>query len=233
MVIGAMGLNPFHVTLALSCVIGIVAILWLGRPGWLSGRNRGRLPIEPLIIDSPQSKIPLDAQQPLAYLGLKLHHMGFRPASGPVHIPALQRFTQQLLLVPFVHPEEHSLFIMGIETYFIQESQLMLHIITPLKGGKRVETTTLEALSNLIRPKEVDLRIVLDADTVEEIWSRHRLALNEYGRDERIEIDSKAWKDLVTSTYSAWLKAAVRSQRLALTSDGLNYRIRSGRGSIL
>ena len=107
----------------------------------------------------------------------------------------------------------------------------MLHIITPLSGGRRVETTTLEPLESLIRPTDVDVRVVLDAESVEEIWSRHRLALNNHERAERVSVDPDHWRDLASSAYEGWLQAAVRSQRLQL--DGEMYKVRGRPKSVI
>jgi hypothetical protein len=49
-------------------------------------------------------------------------------------------------LVPFVHLDDRCVFVMGIEAGWRSRSELMLHIVTPLDGERRVETTSLAAL---------------------------------------------------------------------------------------
>jgi hypothetical protein len=122
---------------------------------------------------------------------------------------------------------------MGIEAGLHPRTQLMLHIITPLSGGRRVETTTLEPLDGLMRPKDVDVRVVLDAESVEEIWSRHRLALNNHHRSDRIAVDPDQWRDLASAAYDGWVQAAVRSQRLQLEKNGEMYKVRGRPKSVI
>jgi hypothetical protein len=177
--------------------------------------------------DIPNSDIPSSAKQPLEFLTSKLGSLGFRPADLPVRVPALQSFGYRLLLVPFAHVEESTFFLMGIEQHLLPRSELMLHIITPLNGRRRVETTTLGALETLAHPPDtVGLRVVLDADSVEEIWSRHRLALSGHQRSERQTITPEEWRDHAAAAYDAWVQSAVRAQRLQLESNGQTYRVR-------
>ena len=152
--------------------------------------------------------------------------LGFRPSETAFRVPALERHKHQLLLIPFVHPHDQSLFLMGIDSRWSPRADLMLHILTPLTGDRRVETTTLGALQLIRPPVGVDLNVVLDADKVEEIWSRHRLALNRYERDARQPFGDD-WQELLRASYGSWVKAALRAQRLALTKDEAVYRLRA------
>jgi hypothetical protein len=123
---------------------------------------------------------------------------------------------------------------MGIEQHLLPRSELMLHMITPLTGKRRVETTTLGMLETLARPPDtVDFRVVLDADTVEEIWSRHRLALSTHQRSERQVITPLEWRDHAAAAYDAWVQSAVRAQRLQLESNGQTYRVRTRPKSVI
>src|SRR5207244_7049818 len=124
----------------------------------------------------------------------------------PVRVPALQGFGYRLLIVPFVHEEESTFFLMGIEQHLFPRTELMLHIITPLTEGRRVETTTLPALQNLAQPPRVEVRVVLDAESVDEIWSRHRLALQTHERGERAAIKAAEWRQYAAQTYAGWLQ---------------------------
>jgi hypothetical protein len=71
----------------------------------------------------------------------------------------------------------------------------------------------------------VSARVVLDAETVEQVWSRHRLALTEHERADRAPVDPAAWRRHAASAYEAWLQAGVRARRLTLATDGDGYRI--------
>lgn len=170
-------------------------------------------------------RIPRDARQPLSYLSERLGQQGFAAADQPVRVPELSGWGRQLLLVPFVHPGEHGLFVMGIESRLIGQSQIMLHIITPLGNGGRVETSTLRGLEDVVRPPGVDIRVVTDADSVEEIWSRHRLALTRHERSARASVEGASWQRHAAAAYDAWLIAAVRSNRLTLNRAGDAYQI--------
>jgi hypothetical protein len=215
-----------YVALAALAFVGIV--LLLARPsGLFSGGGRGRLPKHFVVKDIPSTDIPSGAKRPLDFLTKKLSSLGFRVADLPVRVPALQSFGYRLVLVPFVHESESTFFLMGIEQHLLPKTELMLHIITPLTEGRRVETTTLPALQNLAQPPRVESRVVLDADSVEEIWSRHRLALQTHERCERAPVSADQWRQYAAQTYEGWLQSGVRAQRLMLEADGETYRIRS------
>lgn len=217
--------NPLHIALAFLAFVGIVLVL--SRPSGLFTGGRGRLPKHFEVKDIPNGDIPSSAKQPLEFLTAKLSSLGFRPADLPVRVPALQSFGYRLLLVPFAHVEESTYFLMGIEQHLLPQSELMLHIITPLTGRRRVETTTLGALEMLARPADtVGFRVVLDADSVEEIWSRHRLSLAGHERSERQQITAQEWRDHAAAAYDGWVQSGVRAQRLQLESNGQTYRVR-------
>lgn len=205
-------------------VLGAVALLWLGRPALLTG-GRGRIPRAFEVAALEGAKVPLDARQPLAYLSERLTRLGFTVADLPVRVPAVSGVGRQLLLVPFVHEDENALFVMGIESRLVGESQIMLHILTPIAGRRRVETSTLSGLEHVIRPPGVEVHIALDASTVDEIWSRHRLALTRYERSARESMAPGEWRRHAALAYEAWLQAALRSNRIMLDGRGDAYRI--------
>jgi hypothetical protein len=186
-----------------------------------------RIPKRFVVNDVPTTEIPPDARRPLDYLTEKLRRLGFAPADLPVRVPALQSIGHQVLLVPFAHPEESAIFLMGIESR-LPRTELMLHIVTPLKNGRRVETSTLGALRHLRPPDAVDVRVVTDAESIDEIWSHHRRALMAYERAERQEIDPEGWKVPIAQAYDAWVQAAIRSRRIQLSRDGHTYQLRRG-----
>ena len=223
----------YYASVALAAFGCIVALLLFGRPSRLFTGGRGRLPRRFEVKDIPTGDIPADAQKPLDFLTEKLTGLGFEVADLPVRVPALQSFGYRLLIVPFVNRDECTVFLMGIEAGLHPRTQLMLHILTPLAGGRRVETTTLEPLESLIRPKDVDVRVVLDAESVEEIWSRHRLALNNHQRAERLAVDPDRWRELAAEAYDGWVQAAVRSQRLQLEKNGEMYKVRGRPKSVI
>jgi hypothetical protein len=223
----------YYATVALAAFTCIVALVIFGRPSRLFTGGRGRLPRRFEVKDIPTGDIPADAQRPLDFLTDKLSSLGFEVADLPVRVPALQSFGYRLLIVPFVHRDEGTVFLMGIEAGLHPRTQLMLHIITPLSEGRRVETTTLEPLEGLIRPKDVDVRVVLDAESVEEIWSRHRLALNNHERSARAGVDPDHWRELASAAYDGWVQAAVRSQRLQLEKNGEMYKVRGRPKSVI
>ncbi|MFO0728353.1 MAG: hypothetical protein U1E65_31525 [Myxococcota bacterium] len=198
---------------------------YLTRGGLFTG-GRVRIPRQFVVREIPTGDIPRDAQAPLDYLTARLAAAGFRPADMPVRVPALQSKLHRVVLVPFYHPTEQTLFIMGIDERFAPRAEIMLHILTPLEGGRRVETTTLSALEQL-RPSGADVQIVTDANSVEEIWSRHRKRLMGYERKERLPIDPEAWKQPIALAYDAWVEAALRAQQLQLAADGTTYLLRS------
>ena len=215
--------------MGLAVAAGLAAVLlqrFVKTAGLFRG-GPGRIPKRFVVKDIPTGDIPSDAQQPLDYLTEKLGQLGFVRADLPVRVPALQTFGYRMLLVPFANLEDSSIFLMGIESHWPPSSDLMLHIITPLTGGRRVETTTLDALAKLRPAQTIELHVVLDADSVEEIWSRHRRALSAYARADRLPVRAEDWKELVSTAYEAWVEAAVRAQRLRLLADGATYRVRS------
>lgn len=214
------------VAVAVLAFAGVV--LLLARPTGLFSGGGGRLPKYFVVKDIPTADIPSGAQRPLDFLTKKLAGLGFKPADLPVRVPALQSFGYRLLLVPFANTTESTFFLMGIEQHLFPRTELMLHIITPLTRGRRVETTTLPALENLAEPADtVDLRVVLDADSVDEIWSRHRLALSSHERSERATVIPEQWRECVAAAYEAWVQSGVRAQRLQLEANGQTYRVRS------
>ena len=219
---------------AVVAALGILALaLWGRGPTRLLTGRRGRVPRQLELKDIPSDDIPADAREPLAYLTEKLTDLGFEIADLPARVPALQRFGHRLIVVPFVHLAERAYFLMGIEAGIHPSTQLVLHIITPLEGQQRVETSTLVALSSLRAPAKVHAQVVLDAESVEEIWSRHRRALTEHRRDERLEVTPAAWRDAAYQAYEGWVQSAVRAQRLQLEADGQMYRVRGRARSVL
>lgn len=223
-----------YAVVAVAATAGILALVLWGRgPSRLLTGGRGRLPRQLELKDIPSGDIPPDAREPLAYLTEKLSDLGFEVADLPARVPALQRFGHRLIVVPFVHPEERAYFLMGIEAGIHPSTQLVLHIITPLEGQRRVETSTLLALASLRPPVKVHAQVVLDAETVEEIWSRHRRALTEHRRDERLAVTPETWRESAYQAYEGWVQSAVRAQRLQLEADGQMYRVRARPRSVL
>jgi hypothetical protein len=224
-------LRDLYLLLASACAGAVIAILYFVRPTGLFIGGGRRLPKRFEVKDIPTGDIPTDAQRPLDQLTEKLKGMGFETADLPVRVPLLQRFGYRLVLVPFVHPGDSTYFWLGIEAGLHPRAQLMLHIVTPLSGGRRVETTTLAPLDHLKHPEGVDAQVVLDADSVEEIWGRHRRALFRYERKERMPTPPEEWRACAAQTYEAWVQVAVRAHRLQLEANGVMYKIR-GRTSI-
>jgi len=223
-----------YAVVALAASAGILALVLWGRgPTRLLTGRRGRLPRELELKDIPSGDIPADAREPLAYLTEKLTDLGFEVADLPSRVPALQRFGHRLIVVPFVHLDERAYFLMGIEAGIHPSTQLVLHIITPLADQRRVETSTLEVLATLRPPSKVSVQVVLDAESVEEIWSRHRRALTEHCRDERLEVTAEQWRETAYQAYGGWVQSAVRAQRLQLEADGQMYRVRARPRSVL
>jgi hypothetical protein len=221
-----------EVWVALAAFVAIVLlILWGRRPTRLLSGKRGRLPKHLELAYIPTGDIPADAQRPLGYLADRLSDLGFEVADLPARVPALQRFGHRLIVVPFVHPTERAYFLMGIEGGLLPKTQLVLHIISQFTDGRRVETTTLAGLGALTAPENVNAQVVLDADTIDEIWSRHRRALTDYERDLRAEVLPDNWRTVAVQTYDGWVQSAVRAHRLQLEPDGIMYRIRNPSGS--
>ncbi len=210
------------------CALALAAFLTLlfrRQKGLISG-GKGRLPKHFEVEEVSFKRIPEDAEEPLKFLTERLHALGFERASHSVEVTALAQGHYRVLLVPFAHESESALFFMGIESPGRQRAHLMLHIITPLSEGRRVETTTLEGLKELRQPPEVALQIVTEADSIDEVWSRHRRALAEHQRSERQAVRLGTWQTLAASAYEAWLRSAVLSQRLELEPSGTMYRLR-------
>jgi hypothetical protein len=185
-----------------------------------------RLPKSLELKASSIERLPLAIARLGQALGEKLARSGFSPALGVWKVVRGPRFSYRVYLFPFVHPSEQALFVMSVAGSWSQRPELMLHIITPLEGERRVETSTLLALRELRAPPLVDLRVVVDAATVEEIWSQHRRALFGYQREERRPVDESTWRSLFESAYKAWLEAAVRAQRLQFAGSDQVYRVR-------
>jgi hypothetical protein len=212
---------------------GILALLRLGRSGGLFTGGRGRLPRAFAVAPAGEADIPPEAALPIRYLGEKLATLGFVPAGAPVRVPVLDRRAYRLLLAPFAHLEERAFFVMGIESGLGSGVQLMLHLVTPLAGGRRVETTTLAPLESVARPPRVEAQVVLDAGSVEEVWSRHRRALSRHPRADRVAVEASDWEAQVAACYEAWLQTGVRAQRLMLESNGVMYRVRARPRSVV
>ncbi len=218
-----MALDGFEVATVLT---GALMVLLLARPrppavlggaGWFPRRFDAFGPL--------MAPVPPDALRPLAYLTERLGFAGFSTVGLPLEVAGPRR-GGRFLLAPFVHSEERALFVMGIEVRRFGPCALMLHIVTPLAGGRRVETTTLPWIDTLPKPPGVEARVVLDADTVEEIWSRHRLALMGHARADREPVPVTAWQDLAASAYEAWLLAAFRAELVEVEPDGATVRVR-------
>jgi|GEM_PF-2591161 len=202
-------------------------IAFLMRPeGLFHGGSRSRIPKRFEVFDVSESEIPFDARQPLQYLGEKLSSLGFERIHSTVRLPTRKYRGRHLLLVPFVHARESALFLMGIEPGWPPRSELMLHIITPMTESRRVETSTLGGLLEITPPVSVALNVVLDADSIEEIWSRHRRSLTEFKRAERLSIPQSDWLGLVSDAYSAWVAAGLHANRLSPLKNQAAYRFR-------
>lgn len=219
-----MGVNPFSVALLLSGIAFVIALLALRRPSGLFTGGRARLPqalrLEPVSRDA----LPIDARAPVEYLGDRLSSFGFEPLDGPFRLPEFERFGHRLLLLAHHHRDESAVFLMGIEAGLLPTSELMLHVITPLSDGRRVETTTLAPLANVRSPAGVELSVAVDVARLEEMWSRHRRALTHFERRERTEVED--WQELMNRAYVDWLRAGVRAERLFLDTQKLRYRVR-------
>jgi hypothetical protein len=224
--------DPGLIAVSTLVSTGIV-LAWLSLerilfPSGLFSRGAGRIPKRLQVQEVAYADVTGDPRKHLDFLSDKLARLGFVRADHPFRIPLLQSIGYEVLLVPFANTEERAIFLMGIEARsFARVPDLMLHIVTPLSGDRRVETSTLGALQQFRAPPLVDLRVVLDAESVEEFWSRHRRALTTYERAERQQVSIGMWKPLVSAAYEAWVEAAVRAQRLRLSKDGLTYRVRA------
>lgn len=221
-----MGLDPFEIATLAVGALGVAFLFVVKRPALLSG-GHGRIPKRFDLVELGTVSVPKDVREPLAYLSMSLKRMGFVAVDEPLRAPDMTGFGRHLLLVPFIHPHERALFIMGIESQVLGSSEMMLHVISPLSGGRSIETTTLTGLANMARPPGVDARFVIDADSIEEIWSRHRLALTEHERASRTAVTPNNWRNHASTTYEAWLRAALRANRIRLDIRSNSYRIRS------
>ena len=220
-----------YAAVAGGALVGIIAIVLSTTMQWWRLR-RVRLPRRLIFEPVQGTDLPEDARAPLAFLRERLRPLGFTELNGPVLLTSLHEVGHRLWLVPFVHEDERAYFFLGIDAAMSPSSELAIHIVTPLVDDRRVETTTLEVLGQLIRPEAVAAQVVLDADSVEEIWSRHRRALTRYERSERLEVRGVEWAPLARAAYDSWLRAAVRSQRLILDHSQQTYRVRRRPGRL-
>ncbi len=217
----------------LVSALALLIALWLTRPPRLFLGGKVRIPKHFEVAAFTAEPVPPDAIEPVRFLEQKLQRLGFSPAEGPVRAPALEGFGKKLLLITFSHLDERALFLLAIEADFGRRASLMLHIITPLTEQRRVETSTLAPLLLLATPPRVEAQVVLDADSVDEIWSRHRRALLHYGRDERLPVQPQAWQTLAAEAYEGWLQSAIRAHRLQLEPNGTMYKIRGRPRSVV
>ncbi len=214
-----------YAAVAGGALVGILAIVVSSAAQWWRMR-RVRLPRRLSFQPVEGADLPEDARAPLAFLRERLRPLGFIELDGPMLLTSLSQVGHRLWLVPFVHEDERAYFFLGIDAAISPSSELAIHIVTPLVDNRRVETTTLEVLGQLIRPEAVAAQVVLDADSVEEIWSRHRRALTRFERAERREARPADWAPLARAAYESWLRAAVRSQRLILDNSQQTYKVR-------
>jgi hypothetical protein len=224
------GLIAVSTLVATGTVLAWLSLERILFPSGLFSRGAGRIPKRLQVQEVAYADVTGDPRKHLDFLSDKLARLGFVRADHPFRIPILQSIGYEVLLVPFANAEERAIFLMGIEARsFARVPDLMLHIVTPMSNEKtcRVETTTLGALQSIRGPAQVDLRVVIDAESVEEFWSRHRRALTSYERAERQSVSIGTWKPLISAAYEAWVEAAVRAQRLRLSKDGLTYRVRA------
>lgn len=223
-----MGHVSMELWVALAVGSGLVALfLVVGNPLHRLRRRRSRLPRALELVAINEHELPDDARAPLAFLTGRLSELGFEEADTLASVPAMRRFGHRMYVAPFVHAHEQAYFLMGIESGLQPKSQLVLHIISCLDDGRRIETTTLEALDHLRPGAGVEAQVVLDAETVDEIWSRHRLALTQHRRELRRPARPDAWRGAALAAYEGWVQSAVRAQRLQLDADGEMYRVRS------
>lgn len=223
-----MPVELIYAAVAGGALVGIVAIGISTSAQWWRNRQR-RLPRRLSFEVVEGSELPPDAREPLDFLRERLRPLGFTEVEGHVFLTSPYQVGHRSWLVPFVHEAERAYFFLGIDEALSPATKLAIHIVTPLIDDRRVETSTLEVLGQLIRPEAVAAQIVLDADSVEEIWSRHRRALTRFERAERLPVRPSDWAPLARAAYESWLWAAVRSQRLILDASQQTYRVR-GRG---
>jgi hypothetical protein len=215
--------DPFLLALLGFGIAFVVALLWLRRPdGLFTGRAR-RLPAQLECTPIDDAQLPSDAEAPVQYLSDRLAGLGFRRAPSLYHLPRFDRQGRKLILMVHVHPDESAAFFMGIEGGLLLHSQLMLHVLTPLTEGRRVETTTLSALAGLDPPAESTVTVVQNADRIEELWSAHRRQLADFERRERVDIEP--WLDHLNASYTGWLRAGVAARRLVVDPTERVYKV--------
>lgn len=221
-----MEVGAFFLVAGFGVLVGVIVHRLLFSGGLFTG-GRVHIPKQFIVVDVLPDDIPADARVPVSYLAARLQTLGFVSGESAVRVPVLEKFGHKLLLVPFVHEEESCVFLMGIDVRWRRpRTELMLHLVTPLLDGRRVETTTLGALRHLRAPPTADVRVVTDAASVDEIWAHHRRGLMAHERKDRAPLAAGEWKPLVDRAYTAWIEAAVRAQRLSLESSGLTYTLR-------
>lgn len=218
--------DPSYFLVVAALAVATLAILLFTRSHGFYSDPSARLPKSLDLRPFALERLPVSVTRLGQALGERLTRAGFTPALGAFKVVGGPRFTYRVFLFPFVHADESALFVMSVASSLIHRPELMLHIITPLEGERRVETSTLMALKELRAPPLVDLRVVVDASTVEEIWSQHRRALLGYQREERQVVDATNWTRIFEGSYRAWLDAAVRAQRLQFAGNDQVYRIR-------
>lgn len=219
-------IDPSYFLVVAGLAVLTLAILLFTRSHGFYTDPSARLPKSLELKPTALERLPAAITRLGSVLGQKLVGAGFQPALGVWKVARGPRLSYRVYLFPFIHPGESSLFVMSVAGHWGHRPELMLHIITPLEGDRRVETSTLLALRELRAPPLVDLRVVVDASTVEEIWSQHRRALFDYQREERRPVDAEGWQALFGASYKAWLEAAVRAQRLRFAGSDQVYRVR-------
>lgn len=218
--------DPSYFLVVAALAVLTLAILLFTRSHGFFNDPSARLPKSLALQSTPVERLPLSIARLGQTLGDKLVRAGFRPPLGVWRVVRGPRVSYRVYLFPFVHPDESALFVMTVAGHWSHRPELMLHIITPLGGERRVETSTLLALRELRAPPLVDLRVVADAGSVEEIWSQHRRALQSYQREERGPVGEETWEALFRECYKAWLESAVRAQRLRFAGNDQIYRVR-------
>lgn len=218
--------DPSYFLVVAALAVIALALLLFSRSHGFFNDPTARLP-KTLELDAvAMERLPPAIARLGQTLGEKLLRSGFESAPGVWKVARGPRLSYRVYLFPFVHPGESALFVMTVAGHWSHRPELMLHIITPLVGERRVETSTLLALRDLRAPPLVDLRVVADASTVEEIWSQHRRALFSYQREERQPVTEASWEGLFRQSYQAWLESAVRAQRLRFAGSDQIYRVR-------
>ncbi|MBK8010559.1 MAG: hypothetical protein IPK13_04370 [Deltaproteobacteria bacterium] len=210
----------------LLALISLLITLILRRPNRLFSGGRHALPQKLDLVPLESDQVNEEASQLLGFLEGRLRGFGFERA-GPIS-QALRpdRSKYRYLVVPFVQADEATVLLTAVETAAHARAELMLHFVTRMSGDRTVETSTLTGLGEIPPPPGVELVVVLDAGSVDEIWSLHRRALTRHARRERMPTAGADCIPLATATYAAWIQAAVRAQRLRLGKPG-TYRIRT------